>query len=26
MGCGTDCSSYARSEFDCMLTNYKNNR
>src|SRR3954454_18527683 len=25
MCCGTDCSSYARSEFDCMLTNYKNN-
>ncbi|KAK1754049.1 glycoside hydrolase [Echria macrotheca] len=28
MGCGTGCSSgqYAASEFDCMLTNYKNNR
>ncbi|GAB1315596.1 hypothetical protein MFIFM68171_05806 [Madurella fahalii] len=26
MGCGTDCSSYAQSEFDCMLNNYKNNR
>ncbi|KAM7201146.1 glucan 1,3-beta-glucosidase precursor [Rhypophila sp. PSN 637] len=26
MGCGTSCSNSAASEFDCMLTNYRNNR
>lgn len=28
MGCGSSCdpNTYAQSEFDCMLTNYRNNR
>jgi len=26
MGCGTSCDNFARSEFDCMLSNYKSNR